>query len=114
MLRVPGTVDLADWENIPLTMDTDMSKVMAFKACFLVMRMIAREGGVNRYAMDGPGSVDFVVEFCMLEDQLSLGREWRGGCRGERLWIGRCSHFFDVSFYIVNELRHLQLIKDRE
>ena len=114
MLRVPGTVDLAEWANISLTMDMDMSKVMVFEACFLVMRMIVKEGGINRYAMDGPGGVDFVAEFCVLESQLGLRREWRGGCRGERLWIGRHGHFFDISFYIINKLRHLQLIKGRE
>ena len=114
MLRVPGTVDLADWANVPLTMDMDMSKMMAFEACFPVMRMIAREGGVNRYTVDGPGSVNFIAEFCVLEGQFGLRREWRGGHRGERLWIGRHSHFFDVSFYIVDKLGHLQLIKGRE
>ena len=30
------------------------------------------------------------------------------------MWVSRCSHFFDVSFYIINELGHLQLIKGRE
>ena len=30
------------------------------------------------------------------------------------MWVGRCSHLLDVSFYIANELRHLQLIKGRE
>ena len=30
------------------------------------------------------------------------------------MWVGRRSHFFDVLFYIVNELGPLQLIKGRE
>ena len=67
MLRVTSAVDLADWADIPLTVDTDVFEIVAFKACLSVARMIAREGSIHRYAMDGPSGVNFMAEFCMLE-----------------------------------------------
>ena len=64
--------------------------------------------------MDGSGGINFMAKFCMLECQFSFGGEWRGGHRGERLWISRRGHFFDVLFYVANELGHLQLVKGGE
>ena len=28
---------------------------------------VVRKGSIDRYAMDGPGGIDFMVEFCVLE-----------------------------------------------
>ena len=57
-LRVAGTVDFAYRTDIPLTVDTNMSKVVIFETCFMVARMIAREWSVNGYTMDSPCSIN--------------------------------------------------------
>ena len=95
-------------------MDMNVPKVVAFKACFSVVGVVVRKRGINRYAVNGSSGINFMMKFCALEGQLSFGGKWRGGCGRERLWIGRCGQFFDMLFYVVNELGHLQLIEHRE
>ena len=64
----------------------------------MVTRVIVGEWSINRYAMNGPCGVNFMVEFGALKGQLDLGGEWRRGSRWKRL--GVCGHgqFFDVLF----------------
>ena len=40
------------------------------------MGVVTREGGINRYAVDGPSGINFVAEFCMLKGQLGFEGEW--------------------------------------
>ena len=47
VLGVARTIDLADWADVPLAMSANMSEVVAFKACFTVMRMVMRKRCVN-------------------------------------------------------------------
>ena len=42
----------------------------------VIGRVIAREGGVDQYAVGGSGSINFVVEFCVLEGELGFGEKW--------------------------------------
>lgn len=67
MQRMTWTIDLTDWTDIPLTVDTNVSEVVAFKAHFSVMRLVVREGGVNRYTMNGSRGINFMAEFCVQE-----------------------------------------------
>ena len=67
MFGVARTVDFTDRTNVPLAMSIDVSKVVAFEACFMVIRMITRKGGINRYTVDGAHGIDFVTEFSALE-----------------------------------------------
>ena len=76
--------------------------------------MVTREGGINRYSMDGPGGINFVAKFGMLDHQLSFGEEWWGGCGGKRLGVGESGQLFDLSFYVINEFGCLQLVECRE
>ena len=66
-LRMARAVVFAYRTDIPLTMDTNVSKVMAFETQFMVIRVVAGERGVDRYAMDGSSSVNFMTEFGTLE-----------------------------------------------
>ena len=70
--------------------------------------------GVNRYSVNGSSGINLMTKFSALEGQFGFGGERRGGCRRERLWIGRRGQFFDILFYVINELGHLQLIEHRE
>ena len=114
MLWVTGAVDFADWANIPLRMDTDMSEMVAFEAGFPIAGVVTGKGGVNRYALDGTCGIDFVAELHTLESELHFGREWGGGCGGGRLWVHRCGQLFNVVLHVINTLQHLQLIEGRE
>ena len=72
MLRMTRTVDLTDRTNVPLAVYVYVSKVMAFKACLLVARVVAGEGGINRYAMDGSRGINFKGGICGLVMVVSL------------------------------------------
>ena len=63
MLGVTGTVDLADWADIPLAMDINMPKVVALKACLLITGVVARKRGVHRHAMNGFSGIILVAKF---------------------------------------------------
>ena len=60
-------VDFANRADIPLAVDTDMAKVVTFKARFMVARVVTGEWGVNGYAMDSPRGIDFMTKFSALE-----------------------------------------------
>ena len=97
-MRVAGAVDFASRADIPLAVDTNMAKVVAFEARFMVARVVTGEWGIDGYAMDSPHGIDFMTKFSALECQLDLRGE-RGGRSGwKRLGVGRHSQFFDVSF----------------
>ena len=67
MLRVARAIDFTNRENVPLTVDTKVSKVVTFKTQLVVVGVVMREGGVNGYAMDSSSGVDLVMEFSALE-----------------------------------------------
>ena len=68
MLGVTRMVNLADRADVPLTMDTNVSQVVAFEACLSVGGVVARKRGINRYTMNGSGGIDFMAKFSALED----------------------------------------------
>ena len=57
-LGVAGTVDFADRANVPLAVDTNMAKVVAFEARFMVARVVTGEWGINGCAMDSPCGIE--------------------------------------------------------
>ena len=67
MLGVTWTTDFTDGTDVPPTMDTDMSQMVALEACLMVTRVVAREGSINGFTVNGPGGVDFMVKFSTLE-----------------------------------------------
>ena len=96
MLRMAGVVDFANWADVPLAVDMNMAKVVAFEAQFMVTRVVTGEWGIDGYAMDSPRGIDFMMKFSMLEGQLDLGGE-RGGRSGwERLGVGGRSQFLEI------------------
>ena len=66
-LRMAGTVDFAYWTNIPLTMDANMSQVVAFEARFMVVGVVMGERGIDQYAMNSSSSINFVTKFDSLD-----------------------------------------------
>ena len=67
MLGVTRVVDFTDRAYVPLTMDADMSKLMALETRFMITGVVAREGSINEYAVNCSSSIDFMVEFDTLE-----------------------------------------------
>ena len=66
-LRVARAVDFANRADVPLAVDTNMAKVVAFKTRLVVAGMIAGKWGINWHAMNGSGGVHFMVKFSALE-----------------------------------------------
>ena len=64
----------------------------------MIARVVARERGVDGYAMGSSHSIDFVVEFSSLDSELSFRRKWGEGSGGRSLWIGRRGQLFDIAF----------------
>ena len=97
-MRMATVVDFAYQTDIPLTMDVNMSEVMTFETQLMVAGVVAGERGIGRYAMDGSCSINFVMEFGMLEGQFDFRGEWGRGGGWKGLWVGRYSQLFDISF----------------
>ena len=66
-LGMARAVDLTNWADIPPAVDTNVAKVMAFETQFVVTRVVTGEWGVDRYAMDSPCGIDFMMKFSTLE-----------------------------------------------
>ena len=113
-MRVARAVDFAYGADIPLAVDTNVAKMVALEARFMIARVVTGEWSIDRYVMDSSRGINFMTEFNALEGQLGFGGERRGGSRWKRLGVGGCSQFFDVSFQIVGELGHLHLVKGGE
>ena len=97
-MRVARAVDFANRADIPLAVDTNMAKVVAFEARLMVARVVTGQWGIDGYAMDSSRGIDFMTEFNTLEGQLDLGGERGGRSRWERLGVGGHSQFLDVLF----------------
>ena len=61
ILRVSGAVDFTNGANIPLAVDADMAKVMAFKACLVVAGMVSVKGTVYQHSLNSPFCQDLMV-----------------------------------------------------
>ena len=72
-MRVARAADFTNRTDIPPTVDTNMAKVMAFEARFMVARVVTGERGVNRLAVDGPSGVNFMTKFSALKGEFDLG-----------------------------------------
>ena len=75
-MGVTRTVGLANRADIPSAVDANMAEVVAFEACLMVARVVTGEWGVDRFAMDSPSGIDFVLKFCALEGEFDL---WGNG-----------------------------------
>ena len=66
-MRVARAVDFTNGADVPLAVDANMAKVMAFEARFVVARVVTGEWGVDRYAMDSSSGINFMTKFSALE-----------------------------------------------
>ena len=113
-MGVTRTVGLANGANIPSAVDANMAEVVALETCFMVVRMVTGEWGVDKFAMDSPRGIDFVTKFGALEGELDLWGNGRRRGGWEWLGVGGRGQFSNVSFQIVGELGHLHLIESGE
>ena len=88
ILRVPRAVDFADRANIPLAIDANVAKMMAFEAGFGVVWVVTMEWPVYRHSLYSPFSQDFVVQFCVLDSQFNGGCKRGRGGGGYNLRVG--------------------------
>ena len=82
ILGVSGAVDLTDGADIPLAVDADMAKVVAFKACFVVTGVVSVKGTVYRCSLNSSFRQDLVVQLCVLDGQFYGGGEGGGRSGG--------------------------------
>ena len=61
ILRVSQAIDFANGANIPLAIDVDVAKMMAFKAGFGVAWVVTMEWSIYRRSLYSPFSQDFMV-----------------------------------------------------
>ena len=114
ILRMPWAVDFANGANIPLAINANVAKMMAFEASLGVARVVTVKQTVYRCSLYSPFSQDFMIQFCVLDSQFNGGSERGGGGGGYNLWVGRHSQFSRVSFYICYEFWHVELMEEGE
>ena len=74
MLGMSGGSNFTDRTDIPPTMNVNMSKVMTFKAGFLVVRVGMRKRGVDGFAVNGSGSLNLMTKFYALNGKFCFWR----------------------------------------
>ena len=97
-MRVARAANFTNGTDVPPAVGTNMAKVMAFEARFVVTRMVTGEWGVDRFTVDSPSGINFVTKFGALKGKFDLGGDGGRGRGREWLGVGRRSQFFDVSF----------------
>ena len=66
-LRMAGAVNFTYGANVPLAVNTNVAKVVALEARFMVAGVVLGEWSIDRYAVDSSRSIDFMTEFDALE-----------------------------------------------
>ena len=61
ILRVSRAIDLANGANVPLAINADVAKMMAFKAGFGIAWVVTMEWSVYWCSLYSPFSQDFMV-----------------------------------------------------
>ena len=61
VLWMSRAVDFAYRADVPLAVDTNMAKIVAFETSFQIPRVILMEQSVYWYSMYSPGSPDLLV-----------------------------------------------------
>ena len=61
VLWMSRAVDFAYWADVPLAVDTNMAKIVAFETSFRILRVILMEWSIYWYSMYSPGSLDLLV-----------------------------------------------------
>ena len=61
VLRVSRAIDFANWTDIPLAINTNVAKMVAFEAGFRISRVILVKRTVYWYSVYGPCGQDLMV-----------------------------------------------------
>ena len=61
ILRMPWVVDFANGENIPLAINANVAKMVAFEASLGVARVVMVKRTVYRCSLYSPFSQDFMI-----------------------------------------------------
>ena len=61
VLQVSRAVDFAYWVDVPLAINMNMTKLVAFETSFRIPWVILMERTIYRYSVYSPGSQDLLV-----------------------------------------------------
>ena len=61
VLRMSWVVDFAYWADIPLEIDTNVAKMVAFKTSLRILQVVLVEQTIHWYSMYSPGGQDLLV-----------------------------------------------------
>ena len=95
--QMPWAVDFTNGANIPLAINANMAKVVAFEASLGVAWVVTVKWTIYRCPLNSPFRQDFVIQFCVLDSQFNGGSERGGGGGGYNLRVGRCGQFGRIS-----------------
>ena len=91
VLRMSQAVDFANRADVPLAINTNVAKMVAFETGLRILRVILVKQTVYRYSVYSPSGQDLMIQLSVLDGQLDGGSERGGGGGGDSLWIGCCS-----------------------
>ena len=80
VLRVSRAIDFAYWADVPLAINANMTKMVAFETSLRIPRVVLMKWTVYWYSVYGSCGQDFLVYLCILNSQLNGSNEGRGGC----------------------------------
>ena len=61
VLRMSWAVDFAYWADIPLEIDTNVAKMVAFKTSLRILQVVLVEQTVHWYSVYSPSGQDLLV-----------------------------------------------------
>ena len=61
VLRMPWAVDFAYWADVPLAIDMNVAKMMAFETSLRILRVVLVERTIYWHSMYSPSSQDLLV-----------------------------------------------------
>ena len=88
VLRMSRAVDFANRADIPLAINANVAKMVAFETGFRIPWVVLVKWTVYRYSVYSPGGQDLMIQLSILDGQLDGGSERGGGGRRGSLWIG--------------------------
>ena len=91
ILWMPWAVDFANGANIPLAINTNMAKVVAFEASLSIAWVVTVKWTVYWCPLNSSFHQDFMIQFCILDSQFNGSSERGGGGGGYSLRVGRRS-----------------------
>ena len=61
VLQMSRAVDFAYWADVPLEIDTNVAKMVAFKTSLRILQVVLVEQTIHWYSVYSPGGQDLLV-----------------------------------------------------